>query len=82
MRATKNAIAGEVAFIKRRMQYNHERTYLKQFNNKKFIEKVVRQLKHEYKNNEITLKENKYEYILSIKRRWDKQWIKKKNYLY
>lgn len=72
MRATKNSIAGEVAFIKRHMQYNYEKTYLKLFNGESFIKKVVRQLKIDCKNYEITYKENEYEYVLSIKRRWDK----------
>lgn len=72
MRATKNSIAGEVAFIKRHMRCNYEKTYLKLFTNEFFIKKVIRQLKYDCKNYEITLKENKYEYILSIKRRWDK----------
>lgn len=67
MKATKNLIAGEVAFIKKRMQYNHERIYLKLFNNKNFIEKVIRQLKNDCKNHEVTLTENKYEYILRVK---------------
>ena len=71
MRATKNSIAGEVAFIKRHMQYNYEKTYLKLFTNEYFIKKVVRQLKNDCKNHEITLKENEYEYILSTKRRRD-----------
>ena len=69
MKANKNLIAGEVAFIKKRMHNNHERIYLKLFNNKSFIEKVVRQLKHDCKSHEITLKENKNEYILSINMR-------------
>lgn len=72
MRATKNSIAGEVAFIKKRMHYNYEKTYLKLFTNEFFIKKVIRQLKNDCKNYEITFKENEYEYILSIKRRWDK----------
>lgn len=67
MRTTKNAIAGEVTFIKRRMHNNYEKIYLKLFNDDSFIKKVVRQLKNDCKNYEITLKENKYEYILNIK---------------
>lgn len=72
MRATKNSIAGEVAFIKRSMHNNYEKIYLKLFNDENFIKKVVRQLKNECKNYEITFKEDKYEYILSIKMRRDK----------
>lgn len=68
MRATKNSIAGEVAFIKRRMHNNYEKIYLKLFNDESFIKKVVRQLKNECKNYEITLKENKYEYIMRVKK--------------
>ena len=72
MRATKNSIAGEVAFIKKRMHYNYEKIYLKLFTNEVFIKRVIRQLKNDCKNYEITLKENEYEYILSAKRRRDK----------
>lgn len=72
MKANKNLIAGEVAFIKNRMHNNYEKIYLKLFNDENFIKKVVRQLKNECKNYEITFKENKNEYILSIKMRRDK----------
>lgn len=67
MQATKNSIAGEVAFIKKSMRNNYEKTYLKLFNDESFIKKVVRQLKNDCKNHAITLTENKYEYILRIK---------------
>lgn len=69
MRATKNAIAGEVFNIKKKLLNKYDKIYLKAFNDKQFVIKVVKQLKNDCHNYLVELAENDEEYILKITRK-------------